>query len=89
MQKHGGVSAHFSTLACRAENFRSSNLHIGSHALNIFNHVLNTQDMFTNTKGDKNDIYPPTVTETAQAQKRDPKLKGFFKKYPKLIKICH
>ena len=44
------------------------------------------QDKFSNTKGDKNDIYAPIVTEIVQAQKRDPKLKGLFKKDPTLNK---
>ncbi len=75
MQNHRGASAHSSTLALRAENFCSADY----TALNTCNQVLTTQDVFANTKGDKNDIYPPTVTEISQAQRRDPKLKGLFK----------
>ncbi|MCP4749115.1 MAG: hypothetical protein GY874_23720, partial [Desulfobacteraceae bacterium] len=82
MQKYGGASVSSDTLALCTESFRSTN----SPALNTYKHVLTKQDVFANTKGDKNDIYPPTVTEIAQTQKRDPKLKGLFKKDPKLIK---
>ena len=42
--------------------------------------------MFANTDGDENDIYPPTVAEIEQAPKRDPKLKGLFRKKPEPIK---
>ncbi len=63
MQNHGGKSVSSNTLALRVENFRSANC----PALNTCNHVLTTQDVFDNTKGDKNDIYPPTLTEILQA----------------------
>jgi hypothetical protein len=76
--KHGGKSVSTNTLALRVENFHSAN----SPALNTCTHVLTTQDVFANTEGGKNDIYHPTVTEIAQAQKRDPKLKRPFQKRP-------
>ncbi|MCP4746930.1 MAG: hypothetical protein GY874_12455, partial [Desulfobacteraceae bacterium] len=41
-----------------------------------------TQDVFANTIGNENDIYPPTLAKIAQAKKKEPKLKGLFKKDP-------
>ena len=69
MQKYGGMSTHSIMLALRAENLRSSDSLISSLALNICSYVLTMQDVFVKTKGDENNIYPPTVAEIVGAQK--------------------
>ncbi len=90
MHKHGGANSHFSTRALSAKYFSSSpgspGTLFGPRAFNTCSNILSTQDVFANTEGDENDIYPPTVAEIAQAQKTDPNLRGLFKKDPKLIK---
>ncbi|MCP4747563.1 MAG: hypothetical protein GY874_15700, partial [Desulfobacteraceae bacterium] len=84
MPVHGGESVPSNALVPSARSVRSGNDLL---ALNTCNHVLTTQDVFANTEGNENDIYPPTVSEIAQAQKNDPKLKGLFRKGPEIKDI--
>ncbi|MCP4746267.1 MAG: hypothetical protein GY874_09020, partial [Desulfobacteraceae bacterium] len=85
MPVHGGESVASNALAPSARNFCSRNLLNGFFALNTCNNIRTTQDVFANTDWDENDIYPPTVAEIAQAQKKDTKLKGLFKNDPDQI----
>ncbi len=86
MPVHGGESVSSNALVPSARSFRSRNSLKDLFALNTCNHVLTTQDVFANTEGNENDIYPPTVVDIAQAQKNDLKLKGLFKKDPDKVR---
>ena len=71
--KHGGVKRSFATM----HNPKSS-----SDDPNTIREA--TLDIFANVEGSKQEIYPVTVEEIAQEQRKDRELKAYFKKkFPK------
>ena len=75
--KHGGVKRSFATM----HNPKSS-----SDDPNTIREA--TLDIFANVEGNKQEIYPVTVKEIAQEQRKDIELKAYFKKkFPKGLKV--